>query len=168
MNDLALKVLIRNKQLIPSLLDGLSPELHEWSPVPGKWNLTYIMAHLYDEERLDFKARIKHLFKGEKTPFSAIDPEAWEVKHNYHQLKFENVLQSWVAERHQSIQWLKENADQDWNSYQDHQHFGKMSATMLLANWVAHDLLHIRQIQNNIYQWFKYKTGENFDYAAGL
>jgi hypothetical protein len=41
-----------------------------------------------------------------------------------------------------------------------------MSAGMLLANWLAHDYLHFRQITKLKYDYIKYRTGEDLAYAG--
>ena len=60
-------------------------------------------------------------------------------------LSEEFTLDDFRAERTASLQQLRSLNDPDWSS--THQHpLGPTTATFMLANWVAHDLHHIRQI----------------------
>src|SRR6187401_1496873 len=45
--------LSRNREVISSLLTGMSVVDYTWKPQADKWNLLEIICHLYDEERED-------------------------------------------------------------------------------------------------------------------
>ncbi len=51
-------------------------------------------------------------------------------------------------EREKSVHWLKGLTTPDWNAV-DNYPFGKtMPAEKILVSWLAHDYLHIRQINS--------------------
>jgi hypothetical protein len=41
-----------------------------------------------------------------------------------------------------------------------------MSAEMFLANWLAHDFLHVRQIIATRFHYLSHTTGESLGYAG--
>ena len=65
-------------------------------------------------------------------PWPPIDPEGW--------------ADNFFAEREASLRWLNNQSSPDWQATYHHPQMGPMSAELLLANWSAHDLFHIRQV----------------------
>ena len=54
-------------------------------------------------------------------------------------------MQNFFDERETSLLWLNELDSPDWQATHQHPKMGPMSAELILANWLAHDLFHIRQ-----------------------
>ena len=156
----------RNESIFESLLSGIDDELRIWKPSPGKWCLLEIVCHLYDEEREDFRARIRHILENPGQEWPSIDPQGWVSSRNYIGQNYDEKLKGFIAERKQSLQWLTGLQDAAWSNAYIHPKFGPMSASMMLANWLAHDELHIRQIVKLKYDYLKSVTGENMDYAG--
>mgnify|MGYP001815548386 CR=1 FL=1 len=75
----------------------------------------------------------------------AIDPGGWVVEHAYNEQDLTVSLQVFLAEREASLNWLSGLEDANWEvPYQAP--WGSIKAGDLLASWVAHDLLHMRQL----------------------
>jgi hypothetical protein len=53
-----------------------------------------------------------------------------------------------LAERAASLTWLWEPESPHWQVKHHHPKMGPLSAELLLVNWLAHDLFHIRQIND--------------------
>ena len=158
--------LLRDKNIFNDHLSGLTKDEYLWKPVPGKWSLLEIVCHLYDEEREDFRVRIMHVFEGSECPFPAIDPPHWVQERNYIQQNYEEMVNKFVEERQQSVNWLQSLINPKWDNIYNHPEFGKMTAKMFLCNWLAHDYLHLRQILFLKYAYLKYITNENLNYAG--
>jgi hypothetical protein len=54
-------------------------------------------------------------------------------------------LQNFLQERAASLDWLRGLQNPDWEATYETR-FGPMRAGDMLAAWVAHDLLHLRQL----------------------
>lgn len=52
-----------NIGLFREIFTNVSEDLIQWRNEPGKWNLLEIVCHFYDEEREDFRARLKHVLE---------------------------------------------------------------------------------------------------------
>lgn len=156
----------RNKQIIEHFLVGLSPKVYLWKQTAEKWCLLEITCHLLDEEREDFKARIQHIFQYPNTPFPPIAPERWVTERKYMEQDYEEVVKLFLAERTKSISWLQALQNPAWDNAYEHPHFGRMSAKMLLMNWLAHDFLHIRQILRLKNDYYRHNIQENLSYAG--
>jgi hypothetical protein len=158
--------LSQNKIIFKSLFENLPPETYLWREEEDKWNLLEILCHLYDEEREDFRARIKSVLENPDALLPPIDPAGWVISRNYSSENFEQKLNAFLAERDNSIQWLNSLENPNWKNAHKHQKFGPLSAKMFLYNWLAHDYLHIRQITRVKYEYFKNLGKVRFDYAG--
>lgn len=149
-----------NSKIFEGLLQASSPEKIIWRPEEKKWCLLEIACHLYDEEREDFRARLKHTLENPKEKLPSIDPVGWVTSRNYMAKDYATVVRDFLHEREQSVHWLRSLQSPDWKSAHHHHKFGPLSAEMFLANWVAHDYLHIRQILRVKYAYLKQATSE--------
>ena len=140
-----------NASTFKSLLEGISEEQAQWKPSPEKWSLLEIVNHLYDEEREDFRQRIKNIFEDPKKEWAPIAPAEWVTEREYSKRDMKASLNNFLDERKKSIEWLKSLNSPNWKASHTHPKLGEMSAEKLLANWLAHDYLHIRQI--SFLQW---------------
>jgi hypothetical protein len=158
--------LARNASVFHELLSGKSPEEVLWRPDPGKWNLLEIVCHLHDEEIEDFRARVKHTLENRKEMPTSIDPVGWVLQRNYSGQNYEEVLEKFLGERSKSVEWLMNLKNPHWDNHFIHQRLGELSAGMFLTNWLAHDYLHIRQINRYCYEMLRQKTTFRLDYAG--
>jgi hypothetical protein len=76
------------------------------------------------------------------------------------------MLKSFLSEREKSIIWLQSLNNVNWDLAFEHSKLGRLTAKHFLTNWLAHDYLHIKQILRLKYDYLKYQSGENLDYAG--
>lgn len=157
-----------NTRVFIELLAGIQEEQYNWRPAPDKWNLKEVLYHLRDEEREDFRPRIQSLLEDPSKPFKPIHPEKWVKGRNYATKEFNRAFNSFMQQRQISMEWLKSLDDPDWTIAYQHEKLGPLSAMLLLENWVAHDLLHIRQIVNIKLAYLDHIASEPLDYAGGV
>lgn len=155
-----------NKLTFQGLLEGIKPEMIHWRQAKDKWNLLDIVCHLYDEERDDFKFRVKWLLDrpGETPP--PFNPLDWVEQHDYKNQDYGVMLDKFIKERKASIEWLKSLENPKWDNSFEHSKLGPLSAKYFLDNWLAHDYLHIRQILKLKFDYLEYKSGNNLNYAG--
>jgi len=156
----------RNKTIFKDLFRGLAPEVYLWKPSPEKWNLIEVLCHLYDEEREDFRARVKHTLENPDKPLPPIDPVGWVTSRAYAEQDYEDMLQKFMEEREHSLTWLNSLEDPNWNNVHKHPTLSDISAEMFLSSWLAHDYLHIKQITKIKYDYFRQLSGNKVGYAG--
>lgn len=156
----------RHAEVFRALLQDLPEHERHWRPAPEKWNPVIVIAHLYDEEREDFRARLKHVLEMPEDPMPKIDPAAWVTERKYSEQDLNAKLEAFLQERERSVQWLRGLVDAPWHNAYMHPKVGPVSCDLLLTNWVAHDLHHIRQFNNLRYAYLVAHTDVPMDYAG--
>lgn len=131
--------LAANAEAIRALAQTFSDEQARWKPDQENWSVQEVLTHLYNEERMDFRLRLKW-FCGE----SSQQPGYISVESS------RQALEGFLAERQASIAWLSAFEPPDWNMT-TLLHFGPdetitISAEDMLLSWVEHDILHMRQL----------------------
>ena len=134
-----------NANAILSLTRGVSVEQARWKPDPDSWSMLEVINHLYDEEREDFRARLDCILYHPDKPWSRIDPQGWVTERQYNQRDFDGSIENFLHAREESLAWLKGLSSPDWQAVYDAP-FGPITAGDMLAAWVAHDLLAMRQL----------------------
>ena len=137
---------------LAALARGAPPELARWRPAPERWALVEVVAHLADEERLDFRARLELLLSRRDEPFAPIDPAGWVTSRGYIDLELDLALEDFLAERRHSLAWLRGLGAVDLSAARALSSGPELSAGDVLASWVAHDLLHLRQIARLLHE----------------
>jgi hypothetical protein len=145
-----LEALIRSLEAgaatISSLVAGLSDEEARIPPAPGRWSAVEVVAHLADEERDDFRRRVRSTLEDRAAPWPPIDPEGWARERDYRSRRLSDVLADFRSEREASLAWLRTLEAAPWERAYAHPKLGTLCAGDLLAAWAAHDLLHARQL----------------------
>jgi hypothetical protein len=161
-----IKDLLKNKGVFHDLLRDTTRDQYSWKPSENKWCLLEVISHLYDAEREDFRARIKHTLRTPELPLPPIDPDAWVMERNYMERDFDTMLDKFELERVKSIEWLSEQENPNWKAVLLHPKLGVLTPELFLFNWLAHDYLHIRQITKLKYGFLKEYTTATLNYAG--
>ena len=131
---------------IEAMLRDMDLDAVRWKPEPAMWSMLEVINHLFDEEREDFRKRLELVLSNPDEPWPPIDPEGWVVQRGYNERDPAESLHDFLTEREKSLRWLTMQNSRDWQATYHHPQMGPMSAELLLANWLAHDLFHIRQV----------------------
>lgn len=156
----------RHSDVIRALLMDLSPAESTWKPAPEKWCPLEVVCHLHDEEREDFRARLRCTLEDPGASWPRIDPAAWVIERRYMEQDFGNMLNKFLDERQRSLEWLRGQEHALWTNAYMHPKVGPVSCELLLTNWVAHDLHHIRQLINLRHAYLQAHTTVPLDYAG--
>ena len=167
-HDRIISHLTANWQVFEATLTDVTFEESTWRLDPEHWSLIEIVCHLVDEETEDFRARVLHTLETPDQPMPQIHPQKWVAERQYQKQNFQAKLREFLEERAKSIEWLRSLEAPDWTSTYRHPEVGPLTAMHFLGNWLAHDYLHIRQINRIKYLFLKAHADEsvNFDYAG--
>ena len=142
----------KNRGVFEGLLRAASPEQVRWKPTADKWSMLEVINHLYDEEREDFRQRIELVLADPSQGWPPIDPRNWVITRGYSERDLDTSLNNFLAEREKSLVWLKQLSSPNWENRNEGPN-GSLSAGDLLASWLAHDFLHIRQLARLHWQY---------------
>jgi uncharacterized damage-inducible protein DinB len=156
-----------NAEAMRALVQTISEEQAHWKPSPETWSLEEVMGHIYNEERIDFRSHLKEMLNEPPKPWGEFREEL-VLAANCRQ-----ALEGFMVEREASIAWLKALESPGWDT-KSQAPFGPLSLSItlsagdVLASWVAHDFLHIRQMIELLYAWnAKQASPCSVDYAGG-
>jgi hypothetical protein len=136
--------LVDSTDMIRALLAGITQDEARAKPNADAWSMLELLCHLYDEEREDFREHLDFILHRQSEKWHQIDPASWVTVRKYNEQGFREMKEKFFSERGKSLDWLKGQADSDWDiSYTSE--FGTMTAGEMLASWVAHDNLALRQ-----------------------
>jgi hypothetical protein len=145
------RTLASNAQAMRALVESISDAQAEWKPDEATWSMKQVMAHVYNEERMDFRKHLEELLGDPPQPWDSI-PMPWTPVTSCRQ-----ALVDFLAERESSIAWLNGLGSQNWGTVQEVR-FGEneilsMSAGEVLVSWPEHDILHLRQMIELHHAW---------------
>ena len=137
--------LANNAQRICVLVENVSAEQAIWKPSPDSWSMLEVVNHLLDEEKLDFRVRLDTTLRQTGEVWSGINPPLWVTERRYNERDPNESLASFLAAREDSLNWLKTLNSPDWEAGYEAP-WGSICAGDLIASWMGHDLLHMRQL----------------------
>ncbi|REJ81925.1 MAG: DinB family protein [Bacteroidetes bacterium] len=155
-----------NMEIFKAFFKSSNHDMILWKPAHEKWNTLEIVCHLYDEEREDFRARLIHVLENPDAPLPPIDPPGWVSQRNYAAQNFQLKCSAFLTERKNSVKFLRGLKNPKWDNAYQHPKFGPLSAKMFLANWLAHDYLHFRQLTRLRHEYLQHVSGEKLSYAG--
>ncbi len=156
-----------NADVIRTSTQGTPREQAIWRPTPESWSILEVVVHLLDEEREDFRVRLNHTLHKPEVNWPPINPGGWVTERAYADRDLEESLRAFLEERKKSVAWLRSLASPSWESKHVHPKFGSMDAGTLMASWVAHDYLHLRQLSRLRFEHVKHLAGSySVEYAG--
>ncbi len=131
------------KKMIGQLLTGLTPEEAAWKPQKTTWSIVETLQHLVFEERFDFRWMLDHMLHNPQAPW----PTRPDLSQAVPEKSLTGLAAAFEKERDQSIIWLKALPDEiEWNKAVEMPWEEPLTTGDMLASWLAHDLLHLRQL----------------------
>jgi cytochrome P450 len=143
--DQSTQQMARQAEVIRVLVKDISDEQAHWKPSPDEWSVLEVINHLFDEESEDFRAHLDLILHHPDKPWPEIAPQEWVTERRYNERAIAKLLNNFLDARRDSLAWLKGLASPNWEAAYEGP-FGPITAGDMLASWVAHDLLHMRQL----------------------
>ncbi len=139
---------------IAQLAENVGTGQAHWKPSADEWSMLQVIEHLLDEERRDFRLLLHKLLSGSDASWPVSEPvdaeDADEGEEEGEQdPTLGSSLQSFLDERADSLEWLNGLVAPNWEDAMltpQSQKFSSLQAGDILTSWVAHDLLHLRQL----------------------
>jgi hypothetical protein len=142
-----------NSHVFEALTKGITAEQARWKPSAEKWSILEVVNHLSDEEKEDFRQRLDLTLDDPKQTWPRIDPQDWVTTRRYNEKDLDTSLNNFFGEREKSLSWLRQLTTPNWEHRYQHPDGRTISAGDLLASWLAHDYLHVRQLARLHWQY---------------
>jgi hypothetical protein len=148
MNEETLALLIQDHARFPTallnLFQGAPLDVLRDRESEGRWSPLEILAHLRDEEKIDFRERARACIEGRAFELN-VQPERWVTEKRYNEMDPGAVYMDFAAERADSCRWLETLGVADLDAPAKNEKWQGMRAGDFIAAWRVHDLLHLRQ-----------------------
>ncbi len=143
--DYCLAQLTSNAKAIEQMVAGLDSESAHWKPSDNDWSVVEVMCHLADEEREDFRTRFQFLLDG-KSGDPPPNDSGNVTGRRYNERDLASSLADYLNERQQSLNWLRGLTNIPFDNKVTWSWGRTISVGDMLVSWVAHDVLHMRQL----------------------
>lgn len=152
---------------LSAVVGELSDPDVRWKPAPEHWSILEVCCHLLDEEKEDFRVRVKSTLEDPSRPWPALELDRVAEKRSYNTRDLKATVAEFTRERAASVAWLRSLKSPDWGRVYPARKLGPISAGELLASWGAHDALHLRQIAKRLHGLAgRDGTGFRLEYAG--
>ncbi len=149
--------LARTPEGLRAFVAGQSREALGRKPCADAWSQTEILAHLADFEVSCFQARVESILRG--NPVLAMNPVKRAADIPYGAMDPFMSLDRFCRDRERSLARIRQLSVGDLTRRAVHSEMGQITLANLLAEWVSHDLGHIRQFIVAAAQPFLAATG---------
>ena len=141
-----LAILATTPEKIRREVASMSPREIRTRPLPGKWSVQEILAHIEDIEDVGFRDRIEAILSADHPLLLSIDQEKRVTEKRYVRTDPSRTLGSWARKRRANLKWLKSLRPAELKRRGTHEKIGEMSAEEFIYEWAFHDLGHLKQI----------------------
>ena len=139
----AISQLKTQSKAIAELGSGLSNTESQWMPDANSWSILGTLRHLVYEEIFDFRCYLGKILGVSEFSNPKLGPDQFKAENTKRSL--DDLIGLFLAERERSILWLGSLYESNWDATIDFE-WGSLTAGDLLSSWLAHDLLHLRQL----------------------
>ena len=115
-------------------------------PVPDKWSIAEILAHLAESE-IVLAYRLRLVLSASGTVIQAFDQNVWHDNAGYLNQDPTEALTLFEALRSSNVALLKSLSKDQWNNYGMHQERGKETVARIVEMFAGHDVNHTMQIE---------------------
>lgn len=142
-----------NLRVFDAILRGVDSDEAAWRPTDDAWSMLEVVCHLVDEEREDFRTRLRIVLEDPARAWPPIDPLGWVAARGYADREYGPMVEDFLAERGASIVWLRSLRQPPLSNARSLNDAFTLRGGDLLMSWLAHDFLHLRQINELHYAW---------------
>lgn len=145
--------LIANLRSLPNELDdlveGMSDDEMHWRPIPNKWSIGEILAHLRDVEREVFQLRLRRTLNEDNPVFELWDQEQAATERDYAEQSGRAALEELKALRAETADTLERVPVDEWQRVGIHPERGSATVEEQVTRQIKnHDLSHMVQVKD--------------------
>ena len=128
-----------------SLIQGKLPEKLLQRPLPDKWSVAEIVAHLADDELVG-AYRIRLILSSPGTDIQSFDQAQWALQGRYNDIAIATSLALFSGLRNANLFLFSTLTPDQWMMYGIHAERGKETIQDIAKYYAGHDINHLKQI----------------------
>lgn len=140
-----MKVQVTTAKELARLIKGATPAKLRKRPLPNKWSVAEVIAHLADAEMV-VGWRLRSILGSPGTPIQAYDQDAWAVEGSYAKRDARKSLEQFRILREMNLALLKSLSPEQRKRFGMHAERGEESIDRLVLMMAGHDINHTEQI----------------------
>ena len=133
-------------RILAGLIEGVPELALRQRPLPDKWSVGEIIAHLAEDE-VASSWRYRQIIENNGCALSAFDQDEWARLGNYASWEPEDSLQLFRLLREANLRMFSQLTADEWNRSGLHAERGKISVRDLVRHMAGHDMNHLDQIR---------------------
>jgi DinB superfamily len=137
----------RAPQTLAALIRGVSIEKLTTRPAVDRWSVTEIVAHLAEDE-LTSSWRYRQMIEHNGTTLMGFDQDLWAKLGDYGSWEPNEALSLFGLLRGANLRMFDRLSPEQWNASGTHAERGRITVRELARHMAAHDINHIKQIEN--------------------
>jgi DinB superfamily len=128
------------------LIKGVPASRLRKRPVPGKWSVAEILAHLADSEMVR-GWRMRHILAAPGSRIQAFDQDVWASTGHYDKRDARKSIELFRVVREANLALLKSLTPEQWRYHGLHEERGEESIEHIVRMYAGHDINHLKQIE---------------------
>ena len=132
--------------ILAKLIEGVPEPTLRQRPMPDKWSVGEIIAHLAEDE-LTSSWRYRQMIENSGCALSAFSQDEWARLGDYASWHPADALQMFRLLREANLRMLSRLTDEEWDRFGVHAERGKISVRDLARHMAGHDMNHLEQVR---------------------
>jgi hypothetical protein len=134
-------------RIIADIVQGVPEAKLSRRPVPDKWSIKEIIAHLAEDE-LVTSWRYRQMIEKSGCPLSSFDQDQWARLGDYGSWQAADALDMFRLLREANLRMLRNLTADEWDHFGVHAERGRISVRDLARHMAGHDMNHVEQIRS--------------------
>ena len=142
-----LRIQAETAGLIAALLEGVPDAKLSQRPLPEKWSVKEIIAHLAEDE-LVTSWRYRQMIENNGCALASFDQDQWARLGDYKSWSTADALDMFRLLRDANLRMLRNLSPEEWERFGVHAERGRISVRDLARHMAGHDMNHVDQTRS--------------------
>jgi len=132
---------------VKKLLEGLDEDIFTKLPTNGGWSIRQVVTHLRDAQGV-LSTRLKLILEQDNPILTSQAVFDWATREDGKPASTNDIFDMYWSARKKSLDILETIPLKDWWRTGEHEEFGKLTLTQQVSYFAAHEITHLRQLNN--------------------
>jgi hypothetical protein len=133
-------------KIVAEMMAGVPEQILRQRPLPDKWSIGEIIAHLAEDE-VASSWRYRQMIEKSGCALASFNQDNWARLGDYASWKPSDALHLFRLLREANLRMLRQLTAEEWGRYGSHEERGKISVRDLVRHMAGHDMNHLHQLR---------------------